>query len=233
MGKEVQWKEKYIGTLCLPLLTWPLSDPLVQKLLVRPSILALCLQWFQRNSFDFQNPPIFPKIEARHPKYKIAMSAAEEIFSAVFRDPDFEVSVDISSLETQEPVFPAVLASLHSAEKFQPHTLTNPDSGEWPPEQTFRGKKVYTKGVFSSENSSASTSQKRGLACTKKLVFYGKRRKIHIHQRVFKVFVGDPSAQYWCIDFGLVCSACCPKMMPDISRTCCDNGSAAEPHETL
>ena len=68
----------------------------------------------------------------------------------------------------------------------------------------FGGKKVYTKGVFSSENSSASTSKKRGLVYTKKLVFKGERRKIHIHQRAFKVVVGDPFAQYWCIDFGLL-----------------------------
>ena len=39
---------------------------------------------------------------------------------------------------------------------------------------------------------------------TEKLVFKGKRRKIHIHQRAFKVFVGDPFVQYWCIDFGLL-----------------------------
>ena len=39
---------------------------------------------------------------------------------------------------------------------------------------------------------------------TKELVFKGKRRKIHIHQRAFKVFVRDPFAQYWCIDFGLL-----------------------------
>ena len=68
----------------------------------------------------------------------------------------------------------------------------------------FGGKKVYTKGVFSSENSSASTGKKKGLVYTKKLVFKGKRRKIHIHQRAFKVVVGDPFAQYWCIDFGLL-----------------------------
>ena len=32
----------------------------------------------------------------------------------------------------------------------------------------------------------------------------GQRRKIDIHQRGFQVFVGDPFAQYWCIDFGLL-----------------------------
>ena len=46
--------------------------------------------------------------------------------------------------------------------------------------------------------------QKRGLVYSKKLVFKGKRRKIHIHQRAFKVVVGDPFAQHWCIDFGLL-----------------------------
>ena len=39
---------------------------------------------------------------------------------------------------------------------------------------------------------------------TKKLVFKGNRRKIHVHQRAFRVFVGDPFAQYWCVDFGLL-----------------------------
>ena len=72
----------------------------------------------------------------------------------------------------------------------------------------FGGKKVYTKGVFSSESSSASTGKKRGLVYTKKLVFKGERRKIHIHQRAFTVVVGDPFARYWCIDFGLLYFGC-------------------------
>ena len=55
-------------------------------------------------------------------------------------------------------------------------------------------KKVYTKGVFSSENSSASTGKKGVLVYTKKLVFKGKEGKMHIHQRASKVFVGDPFA---------------------------------------
>ena len=70
------------------------------------------------------------------------------------------------------------------------------------------GKKVYTEGVFSSENLSAPTGKKQvwciGLVYTKKPVFKGKRRKIHIHQRDFKVFAGDLFAQHWCIDFGLL-----------------------------
>ena len=45
---------------------------------------------------------------------------------------------------------------------------------------------------------------KKRYAVYQKLVFKGKRRKIHIHQRAFKVFMGDPFAQYWCIDFGLL-----------------------------
>ena len=46
--------------------------------------------------------------------------------------------------------------------------------------------------------------QKTGLVYTKKLVFEGKWRKIHIHQRGFKVFVGDPFAQHWFLDLGLL-----------------------------
>ena len=65
-------------------------------------------------------------------------------------------------------------------------TLPRRSTGQW-----IGGKKVYTKGVFSSENSSASTG-KKGLVYTKKLVFKGKTRKIHIHQRAFKVVVGGP-----------------------------------------
>ena len=35
-------------------------------------------------------------------------------------------------------------------------------------------------------------------------LFQGKKKELHVHQRAFKVFVGDPFAQYWCIDFGLL-----------------------------
>ena len=44
-----------------------------------------------------------------------------------------------------------------------------------------------------------------------KACFKGKRRKreiyiyIYTDQRAFKVFVGDPFAQSWCIDLGLLC----------------------------
>ena len=38
-------------------------------------------------------------------------------------------------------------------------------------------------------------AKKRFGVYTKKLVFKGKRRKIHIHQRAFKVFVGDPRSR--------------------------------------
>ena len=67
-----------------------------------------------------------------------------------------------------------------------------------------REKKYTPKRVFSSENLSASTGKKQVWCIPKMLVFKGKRRKINIHQRGFKVFVGDPFAQYWCIDFGLL-----------------------------
>ena len=37
-----------------------------------------------------------------------------------------------------------------------------------------------------------------------KACFKGKRRKVQKHQRAFKVVVGDPFAQHWCIDFGFL-----------------------------
>ena len=65
------------------------------------------------------------------------------------------------------------------------------------------GKK-YTPKVFSALKTQVPQQAKKGLVYAQKLVFKGKRRKIHIHQRAFKVVVGDPFAQYWCIDFGLL-----------------------------
>ena len=65
------------------------------------------------------------------------------------------------------------------------------------------GKK-YTPKVFSALKTQVPQHAENSLVYTKKLVFKGKRRKIHIHQRGFKVFVGDPFPQYWCIDFGLL-----------------------------
>ena len=69
-------------------------------------------------------------------------------------------------------------------------------------------KKVYTKGVFSVKTQLPQQAKKR-LVYTKQLVFKGKRRKIHVHQGAFKMFVGDPFAQYWCIDFGLLFVSLC------------------------
>ena len=64
--------------------------------------------------------------------------------------------------------------------------------------------KEYTPKVFSALKTQAAQQAKRGLVYTEKLVFKGKEGKMHIHQRASKVFVGDPFAQYWCIDFGLL-----------------------------
>ena len=65
------------------------------------------------------------------------------------------------------------------------------------------GKK-YTPKVFSALKTQVPQQAKKGLVYTKKLVFKGERRKKHIHQRASKVFEGDPFAQYWCIDVGLL-----------------------------
>ena len=58
-----------------------------------------------------------------------------------------------------------------------------------------REKSIHQRCLQLSKLKSLNT-QKRGLVYTKKLVFKGKRRKIHIHQRAFKVVVRDPVAQY-------------------------------------
>ena len=44
---------------------------------------------------------------------------------------------------------------------------------------------------------------KRLVYIPKSLFSREKEGNTHIHQRAFKVFSGDPFAQYWCTDFGL------------------------------
>ena len=69
---------------------------------------------------------------------------------------------------------------------------------------TWSEGKKYAPKVFSALKTQVPRQAKKRLVYTKKLVFKGKRRKIQIHQRAFKVFVGDPFAHHWCIDFGLL-----------------------------
>ena len=52
---------------------------------------------------------------------------------------------------------------------------------------------LYTPKVFSALKTQVLQQAKRRLVYTKRLVFKGQRRKIHIHQTGFKVFVGTPS----------------------------------------
>ena len=70
-----------------------------------------------------------------------------------------------------------------------------------------------TKGVFSSESSSASTGKKR-FGVYQKACFQRKGRKTHIHQRAFKVVVGDPFAQYWCIELPFLYRTCTKSSLP-------------------
>ena len=78
------------------------------------------------------------------------------------------------------------------------------------PKQSPRSEvKKYTPKVFSALKTRVpQQGKKEVLVYTKKLVFEGKEGNyiyiyIYIDQRAFKVFVGDPFAQYKCIDFGL------------------------------
>ena len=52
-----------------------------------------------------------------------------------------------------------------------------------------------------------SQQAKQRFGVYQKACFQGKEGEIHIHQRAFKVVVGDPFTQYWCIDFGLLFEA--------------------------
>ena len=66
----------------------------------------------------------------------------------------------------------------------------------------FGGKEVYTKGVFSSENSSASTGKKE-VWCMPKSLFSRGHEGVYIYiytPKSLQGVVGDPFAQYWCID---------------------------------
>ena len=81
--------------------------------------------------------------------------------------------------------------------------------------QKFRRERSITKGVFSSENSSASTGKKE-VRCIPKACFQGKRKggkergEKTCTPKIFPVCVcvcvwgGDLFAQHWCIDFGLL-----------------------------
>ena len=63
---------------------------------------------------------------------------------------------------------------------------------------------LYTPKVFSALKTQAPQQAKKRFGVYQKACFQGKKEKIHFHQSAFKVVVGDPFAQYWCIDFGLL-----------------------------
>ena len=64
---------------------------------------------------------------------------------------------------------------------------TSGKSGELP--GSSEGKNVYTKGVFSSENQSASTGKKQVWCITKKLVFKGKEGN--------NIYTKEPPRRLW------------------------------------
>ena len=72
------------------------------------------------------------------------------------------------------------------------------------PQQAKKRFGVYQKPCFQGKKKENTYTPKRLQGVCGGPLFKGKRRKIRIHQSAFKVSVGDPFAQYWCIDFGLV-----------------------------
>ena len=118
MGKEVQWNERFFGTILLPLLRWPMLDPSVQN------CVSALLSWhydfsdfsekcgrFSKPFFFLQNPGAPPK------NTKMRMGAAEEINLAIFWDPDFELHVQFQDWKHENPFSPQFWAILHSAQK--------------------------------------------------------------------------------------------------------------------
>ena len=78
------------------------------------------------------------------------------------------------------------------------------------------GKNVYTK-VFSALKTQVPSTGRKRFGVYQKACFQGKTLKIHIHQRAFKV-VGDPFAQHWCIDFGLLRKENRPQMLFNVGN---------------
>ena len=77
----------------------------------------------------------------------------------------------------------------------------------FPGNKASEGKKVYTKGVFSSENSSASTGKKEAWCMPKSLFWrenFKRREKTYTPKSLPGVCGGHLFAQHWCINFGLL-----------------------------
>ena len=90
MGKEVQWNEKYFGTIWLPLLRRSISDPPVQQLRFRPRHFGTTFSVVSAKIGRFGKTRSFWKIQARHRKHK-----NEDGFWPFFQNPHFELRVPI------------------------------------------------------------------------------------------------------------------------------------------
>ena len=66
-----------------------------------------------------------------------------------------------------------------------------------------RREKAYTKGVFSSENSSASTG-KTEVWCIPKSLFSREKKEKTYTPKSLPGVCGGPLRRVWCIDFGLL-----------------------------
>ena len=105
--RKCKIKKKYFGTMLLPLLTWPISDPTVQKwfLLPRPfgttfTVVAAKICRFSKTRL-WSNPGAPPK------NTKMRMGAPPEINFAIFLGPWFlGFRMAISRPETWKPHFP-------------------------------------------------------------------------------------------------------------------------------
>ena len=75
----------------------------------------------------------------------------------------------------------------------------------------FSEGKKYTPKMFSALKTQVPQQAKKRFGVYQKACFQGKKEGkyiyIYIYQRASKVVVGDPFAQYWCIDFGVLISS--------------------------
>ena len=119
------------GTILLPLLRWPISDPRA-KPAFRPRHFCTTFAMVQRNSVDnhFQNPAFSLNPGAPHNNTKMRMGAAQEINFGHFWRPWFWALCGhfrIGNMKT--PCSPQFWAFLHSATRCQLQTQSNPEGG--------------------------------------------------------------------------------------------------------
>ena len=148
MGDGVQWNEKYIGPLLLPLLRWPVSDLAVQNCFFGLAILALRFQWFQRNLRDFEKNPFFKhkRRGARAKRKIIRWPWPKNSFGLCLDAPVFGMIFFLWGPHRENPISPAALGivALQTG-----HMRASQPLEPWKQRMTFKTPAVFSRGSFS------------------------------------------------------------------------------------